>query len=179
MSLSHLEKIIDEASCIKLFRSFVFKKINSSNNDLNDVFDEAFDIQVVKGIASDEDVYLFHRIELLFSHSECDFKTGARPNTLSFKRDARCKNDLLLEHALSHTDSPPVNITVELPTNLDSEEFILQYNQYVLQQESCMMLEYPKPSNSTKATLFYAYFIPMLEAYGACGLSYTDEKYTN
>ena len=86
---------------------------------------------------------------------------------------------MLLEHALSHVDSFHVDVLVELPTNLDSEEFTLQYKQYVLQQESCMMLEYPKPSNSTKATLFDTYFIPMLEAYGACGLSYTDEKYTD
>ena len=39
-----------------------------------------------------------------------------------------------------------------------------------------MMLECPKPSNRTKATLFDRCFIPMLEACGACGLSYADEK---
>ena len=49
MILLALEEICSEDECIKLFRSFVFKLNDLVDDDLNEVFDEAFDIKLVKG----------------------------------------------------------------------------------------------------------------------------------
>ena len=52
--------------------------------------------------------------------------------SISFRWCNGFTDHLLLEHALAHVDSTPVDVTVELPTNLDSEEFMLQHEQHVL-----------------------------------------------
>ena len=69
-----------------------------------------------------------------FSDFMCVARTGRwnQNGSISFKRFNRFTNHLLLEHDLAHVDSTPVDITVELSTNLDSEEFMLQHEQQVL-----------------------------------------------
>ena len=68
MSLLVLEKRCSEDECISLFRSFVFKMKDSVDNDLNEVFDEAYNVKIVTGTNVGD--LTFHSIKLQCSHSE-------------------------------------------------------------------------------------------------------------
>ena len=64
MSLLHLEKILTKDECVKLFRSFIFKKEAPLNDDLNEILDEAFHIKVVKGTIIVRYIYPFNCIQV-------------------------------------------------------------------------------------------------------------------
>ena len=70
MSLLHLEKILTEDECVKLFHSFIFKKEAPLNDDLNETLDEAFHVKVVKGTSIVRDICPFNSIQVECSYSE-------------------------------------------------------------------------------------------------------------
>ena len=74
---------------------------------------------------------------ICFSDFMCITRPGRwnQNRSISFRRHTGFTNHLLLEHVLAHIDSTPVDITAEIPTNLDSEEFMFQHKKHVLQQE--------------------------------------------